>query len=148
MQSAVEFYGCVDAEMRGHLKRVRELMAAMSDNGDKLWSCHAATRGFRAFLGLPYETRDGFFIKKGTCHSWLFTLVEDRPLVIDVLPMGAHGGPIVADIGRFAPWEELYIENGDYYADRLEAFEEEGKLFAKALAEADAVLSGFRPNPL
>lgn len=141
MRSAVQFYGGINLEMTIHLARMRELMAAMTDNGDKLWSCHAATRGFKSYLGLAYEVRDGFFVRKGTCHSWLLAMVNNCPLAIDVLPMGAHGGPIVADIGGFAPWGELYIENRDYYADRLSDFEQEGVLFAKALAAADTKLS-------
>jgi hypothetical protein len=141
MRSAVESYGCIDPEMQNHLNRMRELMLIVDDNNDELWSCHAATRGFSAFLGLPYEVKDGFFVRKGTCHSWLETSTNGDIIVIDILPMGAHGGPIVADIGGFAPWNGLYIEDRDYYSDSLKRFEEEGKLFERALLAADAKLA-------
>ncbi|MCS4090062.1 hypothetical protein [Rhizobium sp. BK176] len=141
MRSAVEFYGCIDREMEAHLVRMRTLLAAMPDNGDDLWSCHAATRGFRDHLGLPYEVKDGFFARKGTCHSWLTAGVGDRRVAIDILPMGAHGGPIVADIGRFAPWHDLYIEAQDHYAGKADKFLEEAALFREALLVAEKRLA-------
>ena len=133
MRSAVEFYGCVDAGLAGTLAMIRTLLASMPDNGDDLWSCHAATRGFKAFLDLPFEVRDGFFAGRGVCHSWLEFVANGHRLALDILPMGAHGGPLVADIGGFAPWGRLYIEEPGYYDARLSGFDEEGRLFLEAL---------------
>lgn len=133
MRTAVEFYGCVDASLARVLHAIRDLMSRMPDNGDELWSCHAATRGFREFLDLPYEVKDGFFGGRGVCHSWLEFSANDHRLALDILPMGAHGGPLVADIGRFAPWGRFYIEEPGYYDNKRAAFDEEGMLFLSVL---------------
>lgn len=137
MRSAVQYYGAIDDRLSSALRTMRHLLEIMPDNGTELWSCHAATRAFKEFLDLPYDIKDGFFASKGVCHSWLETEIGGHLLAIDILPMGAHGGPIVADIGRFAPWGRLYIEDAYYHADSSEKFAAEAALFLAALRSVD-----------
>lgn len=134
MRSAVEYYGVITPLIADSVASMRDLMTRVPDNGEELWSCHAVTRGFKAYLDLPFDIEEGFFGGKGVCHAWFVHREPGHdPVIVDVLPMGAHGGPIIAAGGRFAPWTPLYIENAAHYADQREKFAAEAALFVAAL---------------
>lgn len=93
---------------------LRYLQSYLKDFPTKIngeWvTCHALAR---MLVKLPrfagrFVVRDGSFLKRGYCHSWLE--YRDNPRwIIEAYPIAVVGGPIVVDTRR-TPWEGAYIE--------------------------------------
>jgi hypothetical protein len=141
MRSYVQQLGLIDEALQGHLNLMENLIRRMPDNGEEIWSCHAVVRGLKKVFDLPYSVKDGFFQHKGIGHAWLWLSDDRRQMVIDVWPMGAHGGPILSDARWFGPWSRIYIEDAAYHDQDIEKFEREAALFVEAagvIRRADA----------
>lgn len=131
MQTALEFYGLMPQNFQLTIASMSWLLTELPDKpgaGDAtLWSCHGLTRAMKELFELSEWTiHDGFFNRKGICHSWLVN--ESKELIFDIYPMGGYGGPILLDVGAFfSPWRGLYIEaRQGYYDAKMSAFEAEG----------------------
>lgn len=136
MRSGIQFYGYLGDELAAQIGKISLMLRLIPDNGDELWSCHAVVRGFKQAMDLPYRVVDGFFPSKGSCHSWLEVPKPDPTvrggLALDILPMGAHGGPILSDLSPYAPWGPLYIEDAEFYAPRKDHIDAQTARFVDA----------------
>ena len=107
----------------------RHICAVQSNEPEYLWSCHGLTRAAAGLTNGRWTVLDGFFMRKGSCHSWLYLNNSfDRQYILDVYPIAAIGGPILLDVSDSrTPWADAYIENSIYYRDRLASFTAEAQ---------------------
>lgn len=82
-----------------------------------LWSCHGLCRGVKPFLNQQWHVIDGWFLRRGNEHCWLWTKDDRHDAIIDVYPVGACGGPILVDGSPLTPWSDAYIERFMNYSD-------------------------------
>lgn len=93
------------------LMRIRQALEALPDvdlgvneEGEEITlSCHILSRAVAKVFSL--KCRSGFYYP-GFSHSWLVTASNN---VIDVLPPGIVGGPILADGSPYSPSIKQYI---------------------------------------
>ena len=102
-----------------------------SDDFKALWTCHGITRGVRPLLLNNWEVMDGWFLRQGTEHSWLYLNHDQKgrkKFIIDVYPYACMGGPILLDMSLGSPWRDAYIERRMHYAPvEFDAFNAEGR---------------------
>ena len=93
-----------------------------------LWSCHGLTRTLKEILKQKWTVFDGWFLKDGNQHSWLYHEADDDKYIMDVYPIAFIGGPFIVDVGNFgSPWRTAYIERrSTYWNEEIENFNKEG----------------------
>ena len=135
MQSVLEYYDSLpeglDETMVSISKWLRHLPNRPGSTAEEKrwslpWSSHALTRAVKQAHGLTeWEVCDGFFARKGQQHSWLTLQPSMRrvTLVLDILPVAAHGGPLLVDtMSHDSPWADLYLESPLSYYTLPEKF--------------------------
>lgn len=135
MRSAIEYYypKTFTEEFFDVVNGIGQIVYELPDKpNDDLWSCHAVTRALKDYFSLPWIVKDGFFHKRGTCHSWfqMKSIDNESTLVIDVLPMGAQSKfPIISDGQSYSPWGGLYLDcEAGYYDKQRAQFEQDAEV--------------------
>jgi len=134
----------------GDLADATAFMTALPDPGDdaveaprmsrlagppkRFWSCHALARAFLRITGdsSAWRVADGYFMRRGSEHSWLWRHVEDTVAVLDLYPV-AGAAPMLVDAGGRSPWGAAYIESAMSYRQAiLDTWEREADAICRA----------------
>lgn len=102
------------------------------DDTRYLWSCHGIARALATVLTQPWEVIDGWFLRRGNEHGWLYLEVDNdqrSQFILDVYPVAAVGGPLLLDVRSYgSPWPDAYIERRMAFPrNARQRFDEEGR---------------------
>lgn len=95
------------SEAKTLLDKAREVFAKLPDVDEyaDYLSCHIVARVIAS------TDPEEFLVVDGLCgivnHSWL-VLQKHPGWVIDALPVGQVGGPVLLDVRHPSPWQKLY----------------------------------------
>lgn len=104
------------------------------------WSCHGLVRAF-AKMRPEWKVADGYFVRKGTQHSWLWRFTPDGMVFLDLYPVGGVF-PTIVDGSHGSPWRDLYMECSYAYRPNERELWEKQADYALSLIDVDALLRG------
>lgn len=137
----------VSPDVGKDLETTRDFLALLPDPTEKLapatarqhgddtlylWSCHGIVRALATVLSQPWEVMDGWFLRRGNQHAWLYLEVDNdhrSQFILDAYPVAAVGGPLLVDVRPYgSPWQDAYIERRMAFTRAVrEKFDEEGR---------------------
>lgn len=99
------------------------------------WSCHVVARVF-ALQRKDWNVSDGFYLRRGTEHSWLWRWIDGESVaILDIYPV-AGTRPVLLDGSRHSPVNDAYITSPTAYRpDTTALWDRLAKAAASTLAE-------------